>query len=126
VSHQHGTPPALDTLGQRPLFSDPTEDNVPDTTNLPAETRLDDASPIDRSLGNADTWEPAGSVEDITEVLYRFGTFTSPPTASELDSLLGIQRKIKGFIGIARRSGQAFLVICDGTDWWYEQMTQAV
>ncbi|KKM83706.1 hypothetical protein LCGC14_1306600 [marine sediment metagenome] len=119
-----------DQWGQRPLFSEPGEDQLPpDQGNIGYEGRLDDIHPSDgrkSADGVADfrvdeAFIPIQFTESIDNVAF-------PPTDAELTAAFGAQSVGSAFV--VRDGGGAglvYLVIKGGNDtWWYELLTKAV
>ncbi len=114
------------SLGQRPLFSRPDDPEVTRSLGiLPSDIDLDGVTPTDRSPGNSEDEVSQAEVEDVI-AKRRQGALSNPPTSAQLDDLLGLNSKVNGFVGIAKDGALlAYLVVSDGSDWYFEALTRA-
>ena len=125
--------PSPTQFGQRPLFSEPGE-NQPQPTRgaLGTEARLDDVVPVDRSSGSKATTNLEQVGLDVGVILpYSIDNVSNPPTEAQLDAAFGTNPA--GWFSAVVDSGgagQVWLVMrsvsnADGFRWWYEALTRA-
>jgi hypothetical protein len=120
-----------DQWGQRPLFSEPGEDQpLPEQGNMGYEGRPDDIHPSD---GRQSSDEVATLIADEVEsaaVVLNFSTnnVSLPPTDAQITAAFG-SRPV-GFIGfIIDNGGSGTVILCirsQQDNWWYEQFTKAL
>ncbi|KKN09302.1 hypothetical protein LCGC14_1047930 [marine sediment metagenome] len=124
---------SADQWGQRPMFSEPGEDQLPpDQGNMGYEGRPDDIHPSDgrkSADGVADfRVDEAGS--SVTVLPVSTDNVLAPPTDAQITAAFGAD-KPDGFVGIINDNGSSVQVwLCVRTKaavdaWWYEQLTKA-
>lgn len=94
---------------------------------------------IDNKLNIVDAQLPTAAEKTILQNLASDGTIqikistanvSNPPYDEELDSAFGTPATVgAGFLALLDDAGAGsavYLVLSDGTSWWYEQLTKAV
>lgn len=118
--------------GQRPMFSEPGEDQLPpEQGSMASEARLDDIHPSD---GRQSSDEVATLIMDeaasTSRIILDFSTdnISIPPTDAQIRTAFG-DRPV-GFIGfIIDRGGSGTVFLCirsQQDNWWYERYTKAL
>lgn len=118
--------PQTADFGQKPLFGVPSDETDKVDTNLPFEAELDHLVPSDESPGNSN--DPV-STERPNYIIAKYRVFnvSATPTSAEFDAAFGLTHKVGGFVGVLKDSSSVmYVVVSNGTDWFYEKMTRAV
>ena len=119
-----------DRWGQRPLFSEPGEDQPPpEQGNVGYEGRPDDVHPSDGRESSNDVATLVAADAASTAVILTFATdnVSLPPTDAQITTAFGARPV--GFIGIIiDNGGSGTVVLCIKSEqdtWWIEQFTKA-
>lgn len=117
--------------GQRPMFSEPGEDQLPpEQGTIGPEARPDDIHPSDERIGSNATTDLAKADANrpvkFHMIDYNVG---NPPTDAEIRAAIGTAAMEADAFLIcdAGGTGVVWLVVRSGGDtWWYEKLTLAV
>ena len=115
--------------GQRPLFSEPSEDQLPpEQGNMGREGRPDDIHPSDGRQSSDET-ATLVKAESLIPVKFSFSknNVASPPTAAQLTAAFGSKREGEAFIVFDAGAGAAWFIVRGVSGVWeYVALTSAV
>lgn len=117
--------------GQRPMFSEPGEDQLPpEQGTMPPETQPDDVHPTDERVGSNATTDltKADPIQPVSFHMINYNV-SSPPTDAEIRAAIGsaTMEADTFLIRDGTGAGVVYLVVRSGGDtWWYQKLTKAL